>query len=401
MPIFARIRSVHIALLICIYFVLIAVNYARALPPFEAADEAAHFLYAHNLLEDGDLPRILPREVVAAQTDPADQWAIESHQPPLYYAIGALLISMVDRTDINRFLRPNNVIFTRGITENNHNKWLHPPADFDGSTPTAVWILRAYSIMLGVGTLWFIFLAARQISNGPLLSLGAMFLVASIPTFVSISASINNDNGVTFLYTIGVYLCLRVWQQQHISNPDLITLSGVLALIALTKLTGASLFGVVFLALTVGVYRGYWSRMRAIQAFAVMLGTAAIVAGWWYLRNWSLYGDPLALGATRSLWGREFEIAATSGDPLAELERIAQSFWMMFGHLHLPVYGPGWVYIYAAVITVLGLVGLAVYAVRGDGSTYQRDSLLLLTAVCGLITAMLLVSRNVSRLIVA
>jgi len=37
---------------------------------------------------------------------------------------------------------------------------------------------------------------------------------------------------------------------------------------------------------------------------------------------------------------------------------------------------------------------LAVYTGRGNGSTYQRDSLLLLTAVCGLITAMLLVGTR-------
>lgn len=395
MPVFARIRSVHIALLICLYFVLLAVSYARAMPHFEAADEAAHFLYAHNLLEDRELPRILPREAVAAQTAPVDQWAIESHQPPLYYAIGALLISPTTRTDINTYLRPNNVIFIRGITANNHNKWLHTPQNDSGDTSTAVWILRAYSIALGAGTLWFIYLAARQISKGPLVPLGAMLLVASIPTFVSISASINNDNGVTFMYSVGVYMCLRLWRLQQISTADLSVLSVVLSLIALTKLTGASLFGIVLLVLAVGVYRGYWSRMRGLQAAAVMLGTSAVIAGWWYLRNASLYGDPLALGATRSLWGREFEIATTSGDPLAELERIAQSFWMMFGHLHLPVYGPGWVYLYAAAITVLGVIGFAIYTARNSTLTmHQRDGVLLLGTICVVITAMLLVGTR-------
>jgi hypothetical protein len=379
----------YLPLLVIAFFVANAINYARVMPVFEAADEAAHFLYVHHLLATGDLPRINSREVVAEQTDPAQLWAIESHQPPLYYTVGTLLVSFTERDDVDDYLRSNSLIFTRGVTADNHNKWLHAPGDPDGDTATAVYVLRGYSIALGVVTLVLIYLTARLLFESRWPALLALLLTASIPTFVSISASVNNDNLVTMLYAAGVYWTLRLWQQHAIKRGDMIALSAVLSAIALTKLTGLSLFGIVFTGLLVGVWRGYFTRWRALVTAAATLGAAAVTAGWWYLRNWDLYGDPLALSATRSLWGREYEIAATSGVFGAELLRIAQSFWMMFGHLHLPVYGPGWVYFYTAGITVLGVVGLLLVRRRD-----RQQIAGLLVLVCGVVTVVLLIGTR-------
>ncbi len=350
---------------------------------FEAADEAAHFLYVHHLLADHNLPLIRSRDAVAAQTTPVDQWAIESHQPPLYYAVGALLISWTDRSDVDDYLRPNNLIFLRGTTDDNHNKWLHSPAHTGGDTHISVMILRGYSIVLGMGTLWFVYRTGRLVL-GAAGGLAAMLLVASIPTFVSISASINNDNLVTFLYSAGVYWVLST--RTNVSLRDALVVGLILSAIALTKLTGVSLFVIVYGALLLR------RRGEAAQVIAVSLVMATILAVWWYLRNWDLYGDPLALGATRLLWGREYEIAATSGDPLAELVRIGRSFWLMVGHLHNPVYGPAWVYAYAAAITLLALFG-TLWG-REESRPTRRDGILavreILLAVCMVVGFMLL-----------
>lgn len=40
--------------------------------------------------------------------------------------------------------------------------------------------------------------------------------------------------------------------------------------------------------------------MAAGDAAAAMVAGAMIIAGWWYLRNWQLYGDPLGLQAFRA-----------------------------------------------------------------------------------------------------
>lgn len=350
-----------LALVVIALFGGLALTYARAMPPFENADEGAHFLYTHNLLATGELPRILSREQIATQTEATQRWAIETHQPPLYYAIGSVLIFWTDRGDIDEYLRPNDLIFIRGITADNHNQWLHSPTrGADGQTGLALMILRGYSIALGMATLWFIYLTARLIFprtwSGAILSLLTIAFTASIPTFVAISAAVNNDNLVTTLYAAGVYWSLRLWHRGEISRVDTLALSLILALIALTKLNGVTLFGVVYVALLIGVWRNYIPRRDALRLMGMSLLVAAIFAGWWYVRNLDLYGDPLALNATQSLWGREFEIAATSGDIGAELGRIYRSFWLMIGYLHLPVYAPNW--FYETTTFFIGLAGI-------------------------------------------
>ena len=379
------------ALTIVAAFVLLALSYARATPPFEAADEAPHFLYVHNLLADRALPQIVSRAEVAEETDPTRLWAIENHQPPLYYALGALLVSGFQRDDLPALLRSNDVIFIRGVVAHNPNKWLHSPHAGDGDTLAALWTLRLFSIALSVFTLWLVYLTARLIFPGSNLPLQALLLVAGIPTFAAIGGSVNNDNLVTLLYSAGVYLSLRSWRARALSPRLAAGLCAVLALAPLAKLTGASLFGVVFAALMAGAWRGYYPWRQALTVMVAALLAAAVVSGWWFVRNWSLYGDPLALAATQSLWGREFEMAATSGDPLAEAARIGRSFWFMVGHLHQPVYGPRWFELVAGALTALGIGG-ALWAglrQRSQLSDFQRDSLLLLAGVCGLVIAVL------------
>jgi hypothetical protein len=381
----------RVAVLICLYFVVLALSYARVMPPFESADEGAHFLYVHNLLEDRALPVIASREEIAAEADPARRWAIESHQPPLYYTLGALLLAGTERADLDEYLRPNDLIFIRGTVRENPNQWLHSPlrpADFLGAdTGAALGRLRLYSIALGAATLWLVYLAAWQVFGRAAPALLALLLVASIPTYVSISASVNNDNLVTLLYAAGVYWSLRMWRRGAISSGDIAAVSLILAAIALTKLNGLPLFGVVYGWLALGVWRGRFAARRVLLLIGVSLLVAGIGAGWWYVRNWELYGDPLALAATATLWGREFELAATSGDPVAEVIRIGRSFWMMMGYLHWPVYGPGWFYVYAAAASLVGLVGALVAARRQPGI---RAPLLFTLLVCAVVVATLI-----------
>ncbi|GAB4516958.1 MAG: hypothetical protein OHK0046_23080 [Anaerolineae bacterium] len=374
-------------LLICAWFLALTFTYARTTPAFEAADEGPHFLYSHHLLTERTLPRILSRAEIAAQTDPALLWAIETHQPPLYYALGALLISHTRRDDLNTYLRTNDLIFVRGINPANHHVWLHSPTAPDGDTSAAIWILRMYSMVLGVGTLLCVYAGGRLVFQAEAPALLAMIFVASIPTFISISASINNDNLVTFLYAAGTVTLLRIWQRQQVTAVDTAALSLVLAAIALTKINGLSLFGLVFVVAFSGrVPRGEGWRLVVLPLVAV-----AVLAGWWYVRNLTLYGDPLAVNATSALWGRTFEVAATSGDPLAEIVRIWRSFWLMIGHLHLPVLGPRWLYVYAMVLVGIGLTGLWRVFRRFPA---QRGILGLLLLTCALVIVTLLVGTR-------
>ncbi len=372
----------RLALLAGAYFVLLAISHA--LPLLEASDEAAHFLYISNLLEDRALPVIDSREDSAAQESLARRWALENHQPPLYYAAAALLTSWTTRADLDTLLRPNPLIFLRGTVADNANKWLHDPDPPVGDTHLALWTARLFSLGLALMTLGFVFGAAQLAFGSQALALTAMLLTASIPTFVSISISVNNDNMVNMLYAAGVYTVLRAWRDGL--TPSLtLALAVILTAAALAKITGLTLFAVVVFGLMLGAATGRIGARTAVVTVAIAALAVMLGAGWWYLRNWSLYGDPLAVAATQTLWGREFAVPTESGSVTGELSRVWRSFWMMMGHLHQPVWGSAGLYFYASVTSIFGLVGAGL-AVRRTGRTvYPALALLLLVCMLPMI----------------
>jgi hypothetical protein len=89
---------------------------------------------------------------------------------------------------------------------------------------------------------------------------------------------------------------------------------------------------------------------------ALVLGVAALVAGWWYLRNGRLYGDLLGLAAFQGEFiTQPFKIT----DPTAWLAALAQlhgSFWARFGWMN--VGPPAWVLWLIGAIELAALLGL-------------------------------------------
>lgn len=380
-------RAHYVLIFILTAFTLVAALYLRSVPIFENADEAEHLLFMHYLLENGELPVIQSGAEMAAQTDLTLQWNNQSHHAPLYYLLGAGLISWTQRDDIRDYLRTNELIFLRDTTENNANKWLHLPTAPTGDTHLAVYTLRLASIVLGCATLLLIHRAASYFftnATGPLLTTA---FAATLPTFIVVHSSVSNDALVIFFYTAGIAWMLRVYSRRSLNSLDTALISLILAGIALTKLTGVSLVGLVVTTLALGAWRGHWRWFDAVRTLVIALIALAALAGWWYLRNWQIYGDPLALTATASIWGRSEALTLTT---LADnLRRVAQSFWAMVGYLHEPVYAPPAAYSYAGAISLVALAGLLV-VIRRPMAKSQRDMLGLLALSIGLVTFMLL-----------
>ncbi|MEO1645124.1 MAG: phospholipid carrier-dependent glycosyltransferase, partial [Chloroflexota bacterium] len=369
-----------------IFFVVMSSIYANIVPRFEASDEAEHFIYMHVILETGELPRIQSRIDMANQTDPILRWNNQSHHAPLYYLLGSALISWTDRSDLATYLTPNELIFLRDTVEDNPNKWLHRYGEPIGQTHIALYILRAFNILIGVGTLIMVYLAATHTHKERVIAPLAMLFTALIPTFIIVNASVTNDALTIFLYSAGVYWLLRVWRREKITWRDTAIISLILAGISLTKLTGVTLFGVIYLGVFAGMLRKKWTWRTVLQVGIVSALAFVLLAGWWYLRNYNIYGDPLAQAATASIWGR------MEGITLAEygenLVRIAMSFWMMIGYLHQPVFLPQAFYWYCAVLTLAGIGGAIVYAYQATRD--DRDIMFILAGVCIVVAALLL-----------
>lgn len=349
-----RPRADWLAGAILIYFLLLGSVYAALTPPFESPDEGSHFLYIHNLLEDRTLPVLEDRATVFASG------SAQRHHPPLYYALGALLIAGTDRDDIDRFTQVNPLASIGTVTLNNVNVYLHDPAAASDGTARAVAVLRGFSIALGAATLWCVYRVGTLATGTARTGLLAMLLVASMPGYVFISASINNDNLVTLCFAAGVWWSLHVWTAQRLTRRNMLALAVILAAAALSKLNGLGLFALIYGGLLVAAQQGRIRWAQAGQAIGVSLLVVLALAGWWYVRNWRLYGDPLALDATRAIWGRG--AAPTLAELRSELSGTWQSVWMVLGHFNIR--GPDWLFSYVTFASWVGGVGALIAAIR-------------------------------------
>ena len=85
---------------ITLAFVIAAATYGWMNPLFEAPDELWHFMYVEHLKSEHSLP-------VAGQSDGGLTPRQEATQPPLYYAIAALLTAPLDSSDLASALQFN------------------------------------------------------------------------------------------------------------------------------------------------------------------------------------------------------------------------------------------------------------------------------------------------------
>jgi hypothetical protein len=94
---------------------------------------------------------------------------------------------------------------------------------------------------------------------------------------------------------------------------------------------------------------------------SVVAGVITIaIAGWWYWRNWQLYGDPSGLNMFLSMTGRR-AIPANAAQLWSERHSFTQAFWGFFGGMNVPM--PEAVYLVFNIIGGLALLSAAVFII--------------------------------------
>ncbi|NLG28814.1 MAG: glycosyltransferase family 39 protein [Chloroflexi bacterium] len=369
-------------------YLLLGGLYSVVNPLFESPDELTHYPYIAQLASGGGLPVQRPEQT--------ELWAQEGSQPPLYYALGAVLTGWIDTGDLTevRVENPHARVGEPGVGDN-LNAALHGPREgfpWRG-TALAVHLVRYFSLVLGAGTVWCTYALARTVLPGrPAVALGAMALNAFLPMFLFISASVNNDNLVTFLASFSLLLCVRLGRDEA-SRAAPLALGVLIGLAGLAKLTGLGLLAPALAALLVrevsrvrrAVAQGADPRAARRAACGRMLGAGAIVgvavlavAGWWYLRNWRLYNDPLGTAAMVRIMGRR-ESLPSWREALGEFRGLRMSYWGILGWFNV-LLRPRALYTLFDALSLLGLVGLGVGAWRAHrrGTAQRRTALALL-----------------------
>jgi hypothetical protein len=346
-------RQRYVLIAILALFVVLSIVYNHTTPLFEGPDEAAHFLYVEYLANGRGLP--------ALEHSPRDVLWEGLQQPPLYYALGALLTGWIATDDLPDLLWRNP---HRGGETGGINMYYHSAREafpYRGTT-LAVHLARLLNTFFGLATIIATFLAAGELfPHRPVFALGAAAIVAFNPQFLSTAGSVSNDGATAAFCSVGIWLLLRMFRRNDLPPKDAVLLGVMVGLAALTKPSGLALAFPAGVAIAVTAWRRRSWSILLWGWGAVGLGVL-LLGGWWYARNVALYGDPLAWSAVVAI---EAETIRAEPIPLSEAlvysTWMQKSFWGVFGSGVLMDFS---VYRALEIVMRLSALGLLVWLVR-------------------------------------
>lgn len=93
----------------------------------------------------------------------------------------------------------------------------------------------------------------------------------------------------------------------------------------------------------------------ALRNALLILAPALLLSGWWFYRNFRLYGDWLGLNAFYAVLGTR-DVPADFAQLWAERFAFAAGYWGNFGGLNVPM--PDWAYVALNTVALVALAGL-------------------------------------------
>jgi hypothetical protein len=266
-------------------YLLLTLGYSFMIPAWEANDELDHV--ANIQYEVEHFGSFVPIAY--------GQWH-ETHQPPLYYWIGAAWQRMLGVPAFSisfppwRAAKPENdkLVFAHNRFTTTQQKQAHD-----------LHRIRLLAPVLGTVTVAICYLLCRRLGLGSLFASSASFLVAFHPKFLILSAVITNDTLAILLGTAFLLVVVCFVSNRNRDWQSCIALSLGIGLLAgagvLTKLNLLPLLGLLIpAALFLADYR--WPQKAA--SLAIIILATLLVCGTWLVHNRTEYGDWLAVHAS-------------------------------------------------------------------------------------------------------
>jgi hypothetical protein len=261
-------------------FTLLALLWGLLMPIHESADEQDHYRYMVFLKDHGRLPVQLPL--------PSESPG-EGHQPPLYYALGALALKAAAPTAAFTEAPRQATYFDRQPVY-----FVHGPDEgllrFQGQAwpPHLLRILQVLFLLApAVALLGWMLSQALPRDHARL----AWVLLALDPAFVALAGALNNDHGAFVFGTLALACLAPVLQGRPLGLRHWLGFGAAVGLAGLAKPTALGLLGVIpALAWALPGQRrkgGPW----------LALGLAGLILAPWFWRNAALYGDLSAWNA--------------------------------------------------------------------------------------------------------
>jgi len=369
-------------LLILALCALLGVGYAWATPIGAAPDERAHLEYVRVLATERRLPVL---NLEQRRQDAAGDIGYEAHQPPAYYVLA-----------VPFYLAGQSVAGEAGAAQG----------------------CRVLSILLGLAGTAGVWLLAREVAPArPALWAAAAAVAAFLPMRLAVLASVSNDALAEASSSLALWMMVRPLApgRAAATTRDAVRLGGALALALLAKQSAIVLLPPALLALYL------WTRpapllkpaagtpgsarrtvrgqnpaapaaepdVRLFLVSGLIVGAVLLIlAGWWYLRNHLVYGDPLGLRAFNWYFADTTRWADFRDNPRLRwsygqyfglvLRTTGATFWGAFGHLDRPELfmgalgrgypPPSWVYPILNWGAALALAGGVRYFLRRRGA---------------------------------
>jgi 4-amino-4-deoxy-L-arabinose transferase-like glycosyltransferase len=351
--------------LILLAFVLLGLAYSVVNPLHEATDELRHYRFVRYIAVNRSLP-----------VQGVEPCRSQSHHPPLFYLLSALATAAINTGRDLCYVPPQNPFWAYRDWEvgtDNKNQFLHGP---DEAFPwrgeaLAVHIVRAINVLIGAGVVWLTWASGRTLwPDQPAMAIGAAAIVAFNPMFLYMSGAINNDVIAAFSGAAVTLACLRLlrapagligpsflWRNEGPGGVGWGLIFGVLYTLALmSKFNLAAVIVLIEAAITwVAWRRGQW-RLGWQVNFVMGLVTI-LLAGWWFVRNQLLYGEPTGFRIVTELWGVR-DPNESWGLAFSELPYVWSSLWGRFGFGQIPL--PQAIYNGLFWLALIGLLGLPI-----------------------------------------
>ncbi len=342
---------------ILIAFIAAGILYGLSTPFLDVSDEVRHYAMVEQLAQGKGLPVQNPSQ--------HGFYEQEGSQPPLYYALMALVARPFSRSDFMHLAQFNpHARLGRADTTSNWNQLIHTPAEnypWHG-TVLVVQLIRLFGVLMGAASVACTYLVARELapnrSWAPYAALSAAGFTAFTPMFVFISASVNNDTLAAMLSSIAILTGIHIIKQR-LTWRYAALLGLLLAADALTKSSALALVIVLPLAIWVSEWLRVGKReglglLRPIPKLALTGILVATIAGWWYVRNAILYnGDLTGTDMMATIAGARQQLPSL-GELLSEWGGFREAYWGLFGAVNIPM--SQWIYhVFDALLIVAGM----------------------------------------------
>ena len=363
--------------IILFYFLLLSVLFVLISPVFETPDEDLHLQYINYISMYGSLPN-----QYEGMKNP-DMQVGQGHQHPLYYIFTGAFVNLLHpnkKLEVNAVR--NNLHEWNGGTTGKVPCYNHMVGDFFPTSADKIlfYFFRFLSVLFGLINVIFIYKIAKLVfPDSDWVYLPVAF-VATLPQFVFITGSINSDNLAGMFSTIIIYFAFRILKDR-VNIKYYILLGIFLGLGILTKKT--LLFLVPGLVFIFG-YFIYKDRnfKNHIRNFVITFFLAVIICGWFFYRNYNLYGG--FLGTQMEIDTMSYLINKESIFPeyfFGEFfPQLYSTFIAKYGWMNLRL--PTFVYVIYSVINLCAFIGLMIFIKKAKFNNIYLLFALIFACLC-------------------